>query len=108
MKEPIQQIDGDGAYDTHEVYEVAAERETTLVVPPRENAVPWEENHPRTRVLADIEVKKEGSSGKRIQATTSAVSRSMPCTDSNNCLAVRCLRVISMPRQGKSMPGLRP
>jgi len=54
VTDPIKQIDADGAYDTREVYEVAAERGATLVVPPRENAVPWEENHPRTRALAEI------------------------------------------------------
>lgn len=50
----IEQIDADGAYDTRSAYEVAAAREATLVVPPRENAVPWEEGHPRNEVLAQI------------------------------------------------------
>jgi len=40
VKGKIEQIDADGAYDTCHVYEVAAARETRLVVPPRENAVP--------------------------------------------------------------------
>ena len=57
VQEPIQQIDADGAYDTREVYEIAAERGATLVVPPRENAVPWEEEHPRTQVLTEIDEK---------------------------------------------------
>ena len=50
----IGQIDGDGAYDSREAYEVAAAREATLVVPPRENAVDWEEGHPRNDALAQI------------------------------------------------------
>ena len=53
----IAQIDGDGAYDTREGYEVAAQHEATFVVPPRENAVPWEEGHPRNEVLRQIEEK---------------------------------------------------
>lgn len=53
----IEQIDGDGGYDTREAYEVAAELGARLVVPPRENAVPWEEGHPRTQALAEIEEK---------------------------------------------------
>jgi hypothetical protein len=53
----IEQIDGDGAYDTREAYDVAEKHDATLVVPPRENAVPWEEEHPRTQVLAEIEHK---------------------------------------------------
>jgi hypothetical protein len=54
---PIQRITGDGAYDTRETYAVAAQREATLIVPPRENAVPWEAEHPRTRALAEIQAK---------------------------------------------------
>ena len=53
----IDQIDGDGAYDTREAYDVAKKRDATLVVPPRENAVEWEEGHPRTEALAQIKEK---------------------------------------------------
>lgn len=51
---PIGQVDADGAYDTREVYEAGMARGAEVVVPPRENAVSWDENHPRTRALADI------------------------------------------------------
>lgn len=50
----IEQIDGDGAYDTRAAYEAAKARGARLVVPPRENAVDWEADHPRTQALADI------------------------------------------------------
>jgi len=50
----IGQVDGDGAYDTREVYEAGLARGVDVVVPPRENAVPWGAGHPRTRALADI------------------------------------------------------
>ena len=50
----IEQVDGDGAYDTRGAYAAAAARNARLVVPPRENAVPWEEGHPRSEALADI------------------------------------------------------
>lgn len=50
----IEQIDGDGAYDTRNAYEVASARKARLVVPPRENAIPWEEGHPRNAALAQI------------------------------------------------------
>lgn len=53
----IEQIDADGAYDTREAYAVAAEHQATLVVPPRENAVPWDADHPRTQALAEIHEK---------------------------------------------------
>lgn len=55
----IEQIDADGAYDTREAYDIAAQREARLVVPPRDNAVPWEPTHPRTHALADIAQKGE-------------------------------------------------
>ena len=50
----IGQVDADGAYDTRAVYEAGMARGAEVVVPPRENAVPWEADHPRTRALADI------------------------------------------------------
>jgi hypothetical protein len=50
----IGQIDGDGAYDTREAYAAGMARGAEVVVPPRENAVPWEDGHPRTRALAGI------------------------------------------------------
>ncbi len=39
----IESIEGDGAYDIRNAHEVAASRETKWVVPPRENAIPWED-----------------------------------------------------------------
>ena len=54
VKGKIEQIDADGAYDTCHVYEVAAARETRLVVPPRENAVPCEKGHSRNAVLEQV------------------------------------------------------
>lgn len=53
----IEQIDADGAYDTREAYDVSKQRDAKLVVPPRENAVPWEEGHPRNEALQQIETK---------------------------------------------------
>jgi hypothetical protein len=50
----IGQVDADGAYDTRAVYEAGMARGAEVVVPPRENAAPWEADHPRTRALADI------------------------------------------------------
>ncbi len=50
----VSQVDADGAYDTHAVHDVVAARGAKAVIPPRKNAVPWEENQPRTRILADI------------------------------------------------------
>lgn len=57
----IGQVDADGAYDTREVYAAGMARGAAVVVPPRANAVPWEEGHPRTQALADIA--KRGLSG---------------------------------------------
>lgn len=54
VEEEIAQVDGDGAYDTRDVYDAAMERGAKVAVPPRENAVSWEENHPRTQALAVI------------------------------------------------------
>lgn len=52
IDDPIAQIDADGAYDTREVYQAAADSGADLVVLPRANAVPWAADHPRTQALA--------------------------------------------------------
>lgn len=54
IEDPIAQVDADGAYDTRAVSAAAAAHGADLVVPPRENAVPWAADHPRTQALADI------------------------------------------------------
>ena len=54
IEAPSAQVDADGAYDTRAVYAAAAAHGADLVVPPRENAVPWAADHPRTQALADI------------------------------------------------------
>lgn len=53
----IEQIDGDGAYDTREADDVAGQCQAKLVVPPRDNAVPWKADHPRTQALTQIQEK---------------------------------------------------
>ena len=51
VDETIEKIYGDGAYDTRKAYEVAENKEAQLVVPPRDNARFWEEEHPRNTAL---------------------------------------------------------
>lgn len=50
----IAQVDGDGAYDTRGVSAAAGEWGAQGAVPPRDTAVPWEVDHPRTQALAAI------------------------------------------------------
>lgn len=81
----IEQIDADGAYDTREAYDVAAQREAILVVPPRENAVAWDADHPRAQALAAIQEKGPGAVEERHSTLpTIAVSPKTPCTASNS------------------------
>ena len=54
IEDPIGQVSADGAYDTRSVYAAAADRGARVAVPPRENAVPWTPDHPRTQALAAI------------------------------------------------------
>ena len=44
----ISQVSADGAYDTEGTHAAIAERGAKATIPPREGAVPWGENHPRT------------------------------------------------------------
>src|SRR5512143_3602738 len=50
----IAQVDGDGAYDPRGVYAAAGNGGAPVALPPRDNAVPWEADHPRTQALAAI------------------------------------------------------
>jgi hypothetical protein len=93
----LEQIDADGAYDTRQAYEVAAARETTLVVPPRENAVPWEKGHPRNAVLEQV-AQRGRRHGRKNQAIIDGVSRKTPCIASSNCSATAWLPVCLKPR----------
>ncbi len=54
IDDPIGHVRADGAYDTHGVYTAARERGAKVTIPPRENAVPWTPDHPRTQALAVI------------------------------------------------------
>ena len=54
IQDPSAQVDADGAYDPRAGYAAVAAHGADLGVPPRENAVPWATDHPRTQALADI------------------------------------------------------
>ena len=53
----MEQIDADGADETREADDVVAQRQAMLAVPSRENAVPWDTDHPRAQALAAIQEK---------------------------------------------------
>ncbi len=93
----IEQIDADGAYDTRHAYEVTAARETRLVVPPGENAVPWDKDHPQNAVLEQV-VHGAWRNGRKSRAIIDVVSRKTPCTVSSSCLAITWPRVCLKPR----------
>lgn len=54
IDDPIGHVRADGAYDTHGVYTAAGERGAEVTISPREHAVPWTPDHPRTQALAAI------------------------------------------------------
>lgn len=47
-------IDGESAYHHRQGYHAALQRGTTVAVPPRHNAVPWEADHRRPQAVATI------------------------------------------------------
>ncbi len=49
------QVSADGAYDTAGTHAAIAEREARATIPPRHDAVPWGNDHPRDAILAEIE-----------------------------------------------------
>jgi len=65
VEEPIDQVSGDGAYDTFECYRQALEREAELVVPPRIDAVVNLESNECPEIAARNEVVREISDNGR-------------------------------------------
>lgn len=53
----IKQVAGDGAYDTEGVHEAVRAHGAQAVIPPRQGAVPWGNDHPRDAILAEISSK---------------------------------------------------
>ena len=72
----IETVSADGAYDTDECHNAITAREATAIIPPREGAVEWDENHPRTQLvrlceeLGKTEWKKQSSYHRRSLAET--------------------------------------
>lgn len=60
IDEEIEQVSGDGAYDKRKCYDAIAARGANATIPPRKDAVNWEDDpvsgevHPRNRVLERI------------------------------------------------------
>jgi Transposase DDE domain len=61
IDEEIEQVSGDGAYDKRKCYDKIAARQAKPTIPPRKDAVMWEDDpeieqpHPRNQVLERIE-----------------------------------------------------
>lgn len=50
-EQAVDRVYADGAYDQHRCYGAVLERGGTPVIPPRDNAVKWDETHPRTETV---------------------------------------------------------
>ncbi len=60
IDEEIEQVSGDGAYDKRKCYDAIAARDAQATIPPRKDALRWEESesgeqHPRNQALERIE-----------------------------------------------------
>ncbi len=61
IEEEIEQVSGDGAYDKRKCYEAIAEHGAKATIPPRKDAVMWQEEfeagkvHPRNEAIERIE-----------------------------------------------------
>ena len=53
----VGQVSADGAYDTEGTHAAIRQREAKATIPPRHDAVPWGNDHPRDALLAEIETK---------------------------------------------------
>ena len=56
-EETIATVAADGAYDTRNCHGHIAARGAKALIPPRENAVEWEPDHPRTQIVQAIQTR---------------------------------------------------
>ena len=70
IDDPIEQVSGDGAYDTQGVHAAIMAREANATIPPREGAIRWGNAHPRDRIVEAIDTQ-----GRATWKTTSGYHR---------------------------------
>ena len=61
LRREIEQVSGDGAYDTRDCHALLKKKGIKATIPPRKNAALWEEGHPRNEA---VEALKAGELGE--------------------------------------------
>ena len=54
LRRKIMAVSADGAYDTKNCYETLKNKGCTPLIPPRKNAAPWEDGHPRNEAVTAL------------------------------------------------------
>lgn len=76
LRRKIEQVSGDGAYDTRECHALLKNKGIKATIPPRKNAALWEEGHPRNEAVEALkagelaEWKKQSGYHQRSKAET--------------------------------------
>lgn len=76
LRRDIEQVSGDGAYDTRECHALLKKKGIKGTIPPRKNAALWEEGHPRNEAVEALkagelaEWKKQSGYHQRSKAET--------------------------------------
>ena len=76
LRREIEQVSGDGAYDTRECHALLKKKGIKATIPPRKNAALWEEGHPRNEAVEALkagklaEWKKQSGYRQRSKAET--------------------------------------
>ncbi len=67
LRRKIKQVSADGAYDTKACHALLKKKGAKATIPPRKNAAPWEEGHPRNEAVTALKAgelkqwKKDGT-----------------------------------------------
>ncbi|EPW3355771.1 IS5 family transposase, partial [Acinetobacter baumannii] len=54
LRRKIKQVSADGAYDTKACHALLKKKGAKATIPPRKNAAPWEEGHPRNEAVTAL------------------------------------------------------
>ncbi len=88
VKSPVDRLGGDGAYDTHEVWDLLKEKNIQGIIPPQENTIYWVDEKgqllalERNKILEQIDMKGRKNGNSKAD-TTGEAYRKQPCSASS-------------------------
>ncbi len=75
LRRKIKQVSADGAYDTKACHALLKKKGAKATIPPRKNAAPWEEGHPRNEAVTALKAGELEAMEERLRLSPALDSR---------------------------------